>query len=151
MPDHDLRTLERMARATPNDLVAWMRYVRALELAGRDPPPDLAEHERRLVAQARESTIRVGDEVWVEENDGAWLVGRWRGIVTACRIEEDDGTGRQYVRFRVRPKDLVDDDTNPLPWRVRPLPEQRVRGLELSRHDRLELIARGVDRGPFPK
>jgi len=157
LADALLRALERAARADPDDLDVWTRYVRALGQARRDPPEDLSEQHKRMRAalggalSPELATIGEGDEVWVDEVDTAWIVGRWRGIVTARYVEQDDARSRPYVRFRVRPTNMADDDTNPLPWRVRPLPQHRVFGVQLSRHDRLELIARDVDPGPFPK
>lgn len=155
MADQDLRGLERAARDAPEDLGVWVRYVTALDASGQPPPADLAEvaaRYRACPADARElARIQVGDEVWVEEHDTPWIAGRWRGIVTSADVIDVDTTGKPYLRFRVRPSADDADELEALPWRVRVLPEQRVRGLELGRDDRLEVVARAVDPGPFPK
>src|SRR4051794_31529448 len=151
MPDEDMRALEREARASRDDVVAWTRYVRALKLSSNPPPADLAEQARRFRAGLDKApwlaTIRAGDEVWVDEHESPWIVGRWRGIVTKVYLDYDEPLDRDFVRLRVRPV-LMDEDPDPLPYRVRPLPEHRVRGFELGREDRVELIARAVDERP---
>jgi len=152
--DDRLRVLERAARAASDDVEAWVRWFRALTAARLKPPSDLPETARRVLACLDEApslaAVFPGDLVWVEESGNVWIAGRWRGIVTRCELVWDHDRAHADLRVRVRPTALDDEEDAPR-WRIRPLLEQRVRGLELSRQDRVELIERGVDPGPFPK
>lgn len=149
MADDDLRALERAARDARDNASIWIRYVRALAKSQIEPPADLALMARRVRAALADSPAHVllepGDEVWVEERYNPFIVGKWRGVVMAVRLlAAFDPRGGEYLQFRVRPilPDEDDPDAQPLPFRVKLLPEQRARGIELHRSDRLELIAR---------
>jgi hypothetical protein len=148
MADDELRHLERAARDARDDSSVWIRYVRALDREDATPPEDLAVLVRRVRASFADSpehaTIDEGDEVWVDEHRNPWIVGRWRGRVMKVQLWRDDPRLAEYLSFVVLPffPDDDDPDAQPLAWRVKPLPEQRVRGLQLAREDRLELIAR---------
>ncbi len=145
--DDELRLLEHQVRAAIKDTTLLLRYVRVLARHQVEPPPDLAERvgwvRLALKDHPERAGIEQGDEVWVEEQNNNWIVGRWRGLVTEVRVLQDPVLGH-HLQFRVRPffPDEDDPDAEPLPFRVKPLPEQRVRGLELAREDRLELIAK---------
>jgi len=149
--DDDLRHLEHEARTAGEDAATWIRYVRALDRHGRPAPTDLEGEVTRIRAALADSeqhaNIRVGDEVLVEEiNSNNWIVGPWRGIVTKILLGKTD-RGSGYLQFYVRPffPDEDDPDAAPLPFRVKPLGEQRVNGLILAREDRLELVARRTE------
>jgi hypothetical protein len=146
--DDELRGLERAARDARDDTSVWIRYVRALDRKHAEAPDDLSLVVRRVRASFADTpehaTIDEGDEVLVDEHDTPWIVGPWRGIVTKVHLRTDERTRGEFLSFRVRPlfPDEDDPDAEPLKYRTRPLPEQRVRGLELARADRLSLIAR---------
>jgi hypothetical protein len=146
--DENLRTLERLARESPDDAHVWARYARALQLAQATAPEDMAAKVQRVSACLTDSPsqamIEVGDEVWVDEHDTPYIVGRWRGVVRAILFEPDELSGKLALRFRVRPSDLDDPESRArIKWRAGPRREWFRLGLKLSKEDRLELIARG--------
>jgi len=153
--DVDLRALEREARSSGDDLTAWVRYVRALDRQGEEPPDELLETAARIRESLRspvgrdriaDTRIAVGDEVSVDEQQTPFITGKWRGIVVRI-VTQLDEHGQRYSTYRVRPILPDDDDLDaaPIAWRVRPTLEQFASGLQLAREDRIELIARGRD------
>jgi hypothetical protein len=155
MADDELRHLERAARDAQDDSSAWIRYVRALDRKHQVAPDDLELLVKRVRASFADSpehaTLAEGDEVWVDEqNNLPWIRARWRGVVTNVALQPSAGRPGWYLTFRVRPilPDEDDPEAEPLPFRISILPEQRVRGLQLQREDRLELIARKRPEGP---
>ncbi len=155
MPDDELRSLERAVRDARDDTSAWIRYVRALDRKHASPPNDLGDVVRRVRASFADSPahalIEEGDEVLVEEHYNAFIVGPWRGVVMKVHLRAGEGPVPEHLSFRVRPifPDEDDPEAKPLAFRVKLLPEQRVRGVELAREDRLQLLERpgGTHRG----